>query len=183
MAATTLATVSVAIGWVFVVSGGFAVCGWLTGCDLQTGRVPNRLVVPAIAAGFAVVASVAIVRTDASLLLRAVVGAVVLVVPWLVLALATEGRAVGGGDIKLAALVGLLTAVVDPLAVEVTLAASLVAWVVLGLWARVRSRKSFLFGPALVIAGLVGIVVACALTGPGVMLGIEAALIHAVGGR
>jgi leader peptidase (prepilin peptidase)/N-methyltransferase len=182
-AATALATASVDIGWLVLVSGGFAVCGWLAGSDLQTGRVPNRIVVPAIAALFAAVAIMAAASTDASPLLRAVVGAVVVTGPWLVLGLVTMGRGVGGGDVKLAALVGLLTGLVDPLAVEAALAVSLAAWVVLGLWARLRSRQSFLFGPALVVAGLVGIVVACALTGSAVKLGIEAALIHTVDPR
>jgi leader peptidase (prepilin peptidase) / N-methyltransferase len=112
-AAAVLATVSVDVGWLLLVSGGFAVCGWLAGCDLQTGRVPNRIVVPAIAAGFAVVAIAAAESTDASPLLRAVAGTLVLAVPWLVLGLLTAGRGVGGGDVKLAALVGLLV-VSDP---------------------------------------------------------------------
>jgi hypothetical protein len=60
---------------------------------------------------------------------------------------------------------------------------SLLAWVVLGLWARRRGRKRFLFGPALVVAGVVGIVVACVVTGSGVELGIEGALVPAVVGR
>jgi leader peptidase (prepilin peptidase)/N-methyltransferase len=178
--ATALATVSVDIGWLLLVSGGFAVCGWLAGCDLQTGRVPNRIVVPAIAAVVAAVGIVATINTDSSPLLRAVVGAVVLAGPWLLIGLVTGGSGVGGGDVKLATIVGLLTGLVDPLAVDAALAVSLAAWVVLGLWARFRSRKSFLFGPALVVAGIVGIVVACVLAGSGIELGIEAALIHTV---
>jgi hypothetical protein len=54
---------------------------------------------------------------------------------------------------------------------------------VLGLWARLRGRKRFLFGPALVVAGVVGIVVACVVTGSDVELGIEGALVRRVEGR
>jgi leader peptidase (prepilin peptidase)/N-methyltransferase len=182
VAAAALATRNIGLGSLFLVPAGFACCGWLAGRDLQSGRIPNRLLVPAIAVVLGVVAVVAAVAADTSLLLRAVVGSLVLAVPWLILGLVTAGRGVGGGDVKLAALIGVLTGIVDPLAVETALALSLAAWSVLGLWARLRSRERFLFGPALVSSGLVGIVVACAVTGSGTTLSIEPAALLKTGG-
>lgn len=84
-----------------LVKAGIAgVLGLLAASDLRSGIIPNRLIYPALAV--AIVAS--LFRPDISLM-AAVGGMGVAAMPFLVLFLAAPGS-IGGGDVKMAALVG-----------------------------------------------------------------------------
>ncbi|MBX3098887.1 MAG: prepilin peptidase [Salinibacterium sp.] len=78
----------------------------LSWIDLTEHRLPNRLVLPGIAASLPVLLIDALLLGDVSAWLRALVGAVVLCGFYLLLALLSPGG-MGMGDVKLAALVGL----------------------------------------------------------------------------
>jgi leader peptidase (prepilin peptidase)/N-methyltransferase len=74
--------------------------------DLQHHKLPNRVVVPSIGIGAALLAVAAAGQHDWPALLRAGLGAVVLFAVFLAMALVSP-RSLGMGDVKLAALLGL----------------------------------------------------------------------------
>jgi leader peptidase (prepilin peptidase) / N-methyltransferase len=74
--------------------------------DLRVRLLPNRVVLPALVAGVALLAAAAALDGSWGALLRGVLGAAALFAVFLVLALVSPG-ALGMGDVKLAALVGL----------------------------------------------------------------------------
>ncbi len=73
--------------------------------DLDTKRLPNALVLPALAVGIVLLAAAAIVRGDVQALIGAGVGGAGLFLLYLILALVSGGM--GMGDVKLAAVLGL----------------------------------------------------------------------------
>jgi leader peptidase (prepilin peptidase) / N-methyltransferase len=73
--------------------------------DLDTKRLPNVIVVPALLAGILLLGAAALVRGDLAALAGAVLGGAGLFVLYLVLALVSRGM--GMGDVKLAAVLGL----------------------------------------------------------------------------
>ena len=74
--------------------------------DLRHHLLPDRVVLPAIAAGAVLLGLAAALEGDGAAILRAGVAAVVLFAVFLVLALISP-RGLGMGDVKLAALLGL----------------------------------------------------------------------------
>lgn len=145
-----------------VVAGFAAVLVVLAGFDIEQGRIPNRIVLPAT--GVVIVAHVAVLPDRlATFALAAVGAAVVFLIPHLI-----DGRMIGMGDVKLALLMGagLGWAVLG--AVMVAFLAvfpfALVSLVRNG----VRSRGSTLpFGPFLAFGGLI-ILIVPTLIGAGV---------------
>jgi len=79
----------------------------LAAIDITVQRLPDRLVVPAIPVLIILLAAAAVVDDDGGALVRALLGGVVMAAAYLLLALARPGQ-LGGGDIKLAALAGLM---------------------------------------------------------------------------
>ena len=74
--------------------------------DLQHHLLPNRMVLPLLAAGIALLGIASVVSGEAGNLLRGVAGALILFVLYLFLAL-TSRNGLGMGDVKLAAPLGL----------------------------------------------------------------------------
>ena len=128
--------------------------------DLQHHLLPNRLVVPSIGIGAVLLVAAALAEQDRDALLRAVLGAAVLFVVFLVLALISPGG-LGMGDVKLAGLVGLylgwigwdavLSGAVAGFVIQALLALVLLAGRRIGL------RGELPFGPAMLLGAAVTI--------------------------
>lgn len=96
--------------------------------DARTGRIPNRLTLPVAALAVALHAAFGGLARGA----ESVIGLVVAgLAPW-VLARASDGRAIGGGDVKLFAALGALQGPLVGLEIELS------ACVLLGTFAMVR---------------------------------------------
>jgi leader peptidase (prepilin peptidase) / N-methyltransferase len=126
--------------------------------DVRHRLLPNRVVVPALAAGAVLLLLAAAVEPAWPAFLRAVLGAVVLFAAFLVLALVSPG-ALGMGDVKLAALLGLFLGWIgwDAVGLGLVVAFVVQALVALVLLAgrRVGLRGELPFGPAMLLgAGL-----------------------------
>jgi len=74
--------------------------------DLDTRRLPNVIVVPALLAGVVLLGAAALMRGDSAALAGAAIGGAGLFALYLVLALASRGG-MGMGDVKLASVLGL----------------------------------------------------------------------------
>jgi leader peptidase (prepilin peptidase)/N-methyltransferase len=130
--------------------------------DLQHRLLPNRVVLPALAAGTALLLLPALADGAWDALLRAVLGAAALFAAYLVLALASPGG-LGMGDVKLAALLGLYlgwlgwaAVVLGALAgfvVQAVVALALLAARRIGLRGELPFGPAMLAGAALVIGG------------------------------
>lgn len=77
--------------------------------DARTHRLPNRIVLPTLGVLIVLVIVEALVTTDAARMLRALLGALVLGLFYAVMHLASR-QGMGGGDVKLAAVIGLVLA-------------------------------------------------------------------------
>lgn len=138
--------------WVYLV-GGVAV-SWT---DLDVHRVPDRILVrwtPAVAAAVILAAAGS---GDWSLPLLALAGGLAMGAVYLVLVLVGS---MGLGDLKLAAVTGLLTGVLGLTGWLTGLVAGLAAGAAAGLWllARGRSRSSHLaLAPAIVVGAAVAV--------------------------
>ena len=138
-----------------------AALAWI---DLTQRRLPNRLVLPAIAASVPLLVGAALLEGAASRAVTALVGGAALFLFYLVLALVSPSG-MGMGDVKLAALVGLYAgylgwATLVAAAFAGFLAGGLAA--VVGILARRATRTTAIpFGPWM----LVGLWAAVALTG------------------
>ncbi|TFV52760.1 prepilin peptidase [Geodermatophilus sp. DF01-2] len=128
--------------------------------DLRHRLLPNRAVLPSLAAGTALLLLPALADGAWSAMLRAVLGAVVLFAVFLALALVSPGG-LGMGDVKLAALLGLYLGWLGWTAVLLGALAGFVvqAVVALGLLAarRVGLRAELPFGPAMLAGAVLAI--------------------------
>ncbi|HET9895346.1 MAG TPA: A24 family peptidase [Streptosporangiaceae bacterium] len=79
----------------------------LTQIDIGVQRLPDRLTLPAYPALLILLALAAMIGQDWSAFARAVLGGLVAVAGYLLLSVASRGQ-LGGGDIKLAGLIGLV---------------------------------------------------------------------------
>jgi leader peptidase (prepilin peptidase) / N-methyltransferase len=149
----------------FCVLGALGVA--LAAIDLQVQRLPDRLTLPAYPAMLALLVAAAVAGHHALPLVRAVLGCLALGGAYLLLGLIRPGG-IGGGDIKLAGLVGLALgwlgwpAVLGGAALGFILAA--VAALALLAARRITWRSHLSFGPFL-IGGALLVMLA---TGPGV---------------
>jgi leader peptidase (prepilin peptidase)/N-methyltransferase len=91
---------SVVFGFVALVGVALALV------DLAVQRLPDRLTLPAYPVLISLLALTAIIEHDGGALRRALLGGLALAASYLVLALLSGGR-LGGGDVKLAGLIGL----------------------------------------------------------------------------
>jgi leader peptidase (prepilin peptidase) / N-methyltransferase len=128
--------------------------------DLRARLLPNRVVLPTLAAGSALLVLPAALDDAWPALLRAVLGAAALFAAFLVLALASPG-ALGMGDVKLAALVGLYLGWLGwgPLLGGALAGFVVQAVVALGLLVarRIGLRGELPFGPAMLAGAAVAI--------------------------
>lgn len=145
----------------FVAYAWFAAAGIaLTAIDLETRRLPDAVVLPSLAAITILLAAAALVDGDLAPLLRAAIGAVALFAFYSALRLARPGG-MGGGDVKLAAVVGLVLGWLGwgPLAVG-AFAAFVVGGVIgitLLLGRRATRRTAIPFGPWMLVGAWIGI--------------------------
>jgi leader peptidase (prepilin peptidase) / N-methyltransferase len=132
----------------------------LTVIDLQHRLLPNRVVLPSIGIGTALLALAALAGQEWSSLLRAMLGAVVLFSVFLVLALIAP-RGMGMGDVKLAALLGLALGWVSWGAVLVGAAAGFVVQAVVAVLLlasrRIGLRGELPFGPAMLLGAVLAL--------------------------
>jgi len=82
---------------------------WLTVIDVRTHRLPNRIVLPTLGVLVLLILIEAIALGDPARLMRALLGALALGGFYAVLHMASR-QGMGGGDVKLAAVVGLTLA-------------------------------------------------------------------------
>ena len=128
--------------------------------DLQHHLLPNRVVVPSIGIGAGLLLIAALAEQEWDALLRAVLGAVVLFVVFLFLALISPSG-LGMGDVKLAGLTGLYLGWIGWGAVVVGAAAGFVIQALLALallaGRRIGLRGELPFGPAMLLGAAVAI--------------------------
>ncbi len=132
----------------------------LTMIDLDTRRLPNTIVLPSLAVLAALLLATAIVTGDYAALLRAAIGGSALFAFYTLLGFIRPG-AMGGGDIKLAAIVGLMLAWIGWGAFAVGAFAAFVLGGVIGIaimLSRRGTRKTAIpFGPFMLIGAWIGI--------------------------
>jgi leader peptidase (prepilin peptidase) / N-methyltransferase len=161
--AALFALTALRFGWswelpAFLFLAGTAVL--LTVVDLQHQLLPNRIVLPSIGIGAALLAVAALGSGEWSPLLRAVEAAALLFVVFFVLVLISP-RSIGMGDAKLAALLGLylgwlgwdivLLGIAAGFVVQAVLAGLLLATRRIGLKGQLPFGPAMLLGAALVI--------------------------------
>ncbi|MDQ0641986.1 prepilin peptidase [Microbacterium murale] len=136
---------------------------WLLAIDARTHRLPNRIVLPTLAALLALVGVDALVTGRSGPLIGAVIGMLVLGGLYAVLRAASRGG-IGGGDVKLAALIGLVLGWHGWQALAVGAASAFVlgALYALALMAFRRANRStrIAFGPWMIIGAVLGVAVA-----------------------
>ncbi|MCX6407966.1 MAG: prepilin peptidase [Propionibacteriales bacterium] len=149
--------------WLLPAWTAFAGAGsWLAWIDLRTRLLPYLLTLPLHAACLALVALAALLADDLGILLRGLVGNVAVFAVFR--AVYALGRWVrqpfGFGDVRLAALMGLLLGAVGPSATLYGTYAGFVvgavAGVVLYRTGRIGRRDPFAFGPYLLVGAFLG---------------------------
>lgn len=142
-----------------VLCAAFAVSSvWLTLTDLRTRRIPNRALGAASVVVVACGAVSSIAGADPRRFVWAAGAAVVYAAAGFVLWLLAPAHALGGGDVKLAPLIGFATGwagveaafVWTPIGIAVASMCALV-------WARGRGRRTLAFGPVLLAGAWVAI--------------------------
>lgn len=143
---------------------GFAFVGIvLAVIDLRTHRLPNGIVLPAYPVALVMLTVGSMLLGDAAIVLRAVAGGLALFVFYLFLRL-IQPAGMGGGDVKLAGLIGLFLggAGWDALVVGVFagfVAGGLFSVVLIGA-GRADRRSRVAFGPWMLLGAWVGILAA-----------------------
>jgi leader peptidase (prepilin peptidase) / N-methyltransferase len=132
--------------------------------DLRVQRVPNRLNAFGAIASLALVVFVDVVF-GVKIVVPAVAGAAILAAPLLVAHVVTRDHTPGLGDVKLAAVLGVIAGAVDPAAALVALVTALLVGAVFGLvWRATGRGHAFPFAPSLAAAA-VGVLIAWPLLG------------------
>lgn len=153
----TVAAVAQALGLFWLAGASIA----LTIIDLQTHRLPNAIVYPTIGVALVTAAVTALGAGDPTVLMRAVLGAVILFTIYLGLGLAWKGG-MGFGDVKLSAALGAYLGAVGWGALVVGWFAAFVLGGLLSvalILLRVVDRKSGIpFGPWMLAGAWIGIV-------------------------
>lgn len=133
----------------------------LTVIDLDTFRLPNAIVLPSIGVGVILLTVASLLASEWGQLLRALAAAAVLFLFYLVLRL-VRSDAMGGGDVKLAALVGLHLGWIGWDAVAVGFFAAFLTGGVYGfalmLLRRAGRRTAIPFGPWMLLGAWAGII-------------------------
>lgn len=132
----------------------------LSAIDIAVQRLPDRLTLPAFPVLIALLAGSAAIQHDAGALVRALLGGAALAICYLLLALLRPGQ-LGGGDIKLAGLAGLVLGWLGwaTLLAGAALGFLLSAVAILALLAarRITLRNAICFGPFLLGGTLLAI--------------------------
>lgn len=148
---------------VVVVHLGLAGIGiWLLSIDARVHRLPNRIVLPTLAASLALVGIDALVTQSDRALVGALAGMLILGGFYAVLRGTSRGG-IGGGDVKLAAVIGLVLGWHgwQVLALGAASAFVLGALYALALMALRRANRStrIAFGPWMIVGAVLGIAV------------------------
>lgn len=155
---SSLTGYAIAVIVVNLVLAGIGV--WLLVIDARTHRLPNRIVLPTLAAAIVLVGVDALVTRSTDALLRSLLGMLLLGVFYAVLRAVSRGG-LGGGDVKLAALIGLVLGWHGWQAALIGAASAFVlgALYVLVLMAFRRAERStrIAFGPWMIIGAVLGI--------------------------
>jgi leader peptidase (prepilin peptidase)/N-methyltransferase len=143
--------------------GGFAVQGIILSIvDIRTHRLPNRIVLPGYPVALVLLGIAAVVRAEPAALLRAVVAGAVIFGIFLALRLAQPGG-MGGGDVKLAGLVGVMLGFAGWAVVAVGLFAAFVGGGLYSILLLVRKgadrRTAVPFGPWMLLGAWIGLAV------------------------
>lgn len=140
--------------------GLLVVGAWLLVIDARTHRLPNRIVLPTLAALLALVLLEAVLTGETARLAGALLGMLILGGFYAVLRLASR-QGMGGGDVKLAAVIGLLLGWHgwQALAVGAASAFVLAALYALVLMALRRADRStrIAFGPWMIVGAALGV--------------------------
>lgn len=151
---------------VIVVLAHIALAGvgiWLVVIDARTHRLPNRIVLPTLITALVLIGSDALATQRSADLIAALMGMLVLGGFYAVLR-ATSRGGIGGGDVKLAAVIGLILGWHGWLALAMGAASAFVlgALYALALMALRRADRStrLAFGPWMIIGAVLGIAVA-----------------------
>lgn len=136
---------------------------WLIVIDARTHRLPNRIVLPTLGALVLLVIVEALVTGDGGRMLRALLGGLALGVFYAILHLASR-QGMGGGDVKLAAVIGLVLAWHgwQTLLLGAAAAFLLGALYALALMLARRANRStrIAFGPWMIIGAALAVVIA-----------------------
>jgi len=139
------------------------IAGWLVVVDARSHRLPNRIVLPTLA-GAALLAIIdAVCTADGTSLVRAGWGLLILGGFYAVLRLLSRSG-MGGGDVKLAALIGLVLGWHGWTSLAVGAAAAFVLGalyaLVLILLRRAKGSTRIAFGPWMILGAVLGVAVA-----------------------
>ena len=136
---------------------------WLLIIDARTHRLPNRIVLPTLGGALALSIVDALVTGESAALIRAAMGMLILGGFYAVMR-ATSRGGIGGGDVKLAAVIGLVLAWHgwQVLAIGAAAAFVLGALYALVLMALRRASRTtrIAFGPWMIIGAIVGMLAA-----------------------
>lgn len=140
----------------------------LTLIDLDTRRLPNVIVVPSIIVIALLLTAAAVLSGDYAALIRAAMGGASLFAFYFILAFVRPG-AMGGGDVKLAAVIGLVLTWIGWGALIVGAFAAFILGGILGLALmasrRATRRSAIPFGPWMIAGAWVGIFAGTAIAG------------------
>lgn len=135
---------------------------WLLVIDARTHRLPNRIVLPTLAASLALAGVDALATRSSGALIGALAGMLILGGFYAVLRGMSRGG-IGGGDVKLAALIGLVLGWHgwQVLALGAASAFVLGAFYALALMAFRRANRStrIAFGPWMIVGAVLGIAI------------------------
>ena len=135
--------------------------GWLAVIDARTHRLPNRIVLPTLAVLIALAAVDALATGRSAELVRALLGMLILGAFYAVLR-GISRAGMGGGDVKLAALIGLVLGWHGWQALEIGAASAFVLGalyaIVLVALRRAHRRTRIAFGPWMIAGALLGVV-------------------------
>lgn len=135
---------------------------WLLAIDARTHRLPNRIVLPTLAASLALVCVDALVIQRTGTLIGSLAGMLILG-GFYALLRGTSRGGIGGGDVKLAALIGLVLGWHGWQVLVIGAASAFVlgALYALALMAVKRANRStrIAFGPWMIIGAVLGIAI------------------------
>ncbi|MFS0854397.1 prepilin peptidase [Microbacterium sp. 179-I 3D4 NHS] len=134
--------------------------GWLVVIDARTHRLPDRIVLPTLAALLVLAAVDAVSTGEGVALIRALIGMLILGGFYVALRLLSRDG-LGGGDVKLAAVIGLVLAWHGWTALAVGAASAFVlgavhALVLLALRRADRTTR-IAFGPWMILGAVIGV--------------------------
>ncbi|MFC4137435.1 MULTISPECIES: A24 family peptidase [unclassified Microbacterium] len=135
---------------------------WLLVIDARTHRLPNRIVLPTLGALLVLVGVEALLTGDVARIVRSLLGMLLLAGFYAVMRL-TSRQGVGGGDVKLAAVIGLVLGWHGWQALAIGAASAFVlgALYALVLMALRRADRStrIAFGPWMIVGAALGIAI------------------------